>query len=140
MYVALRSFMSNPLFGLGLGSHPVSYDRFFEAGVSSGFIVDVNEYNVLCKGDSGSLLLRLFSETGLFGVVTVLYFVFGLRIRFNVKSALAVMSNAIFILFVLRLFRLGHYFYNGLFYFVWIYYFAYKFNSGDHDKAILKNP
>jgi hypothetical protein len=121
-FVAFKSFMSNPLFGRGLGSHPISYDEFICRGVSNVFW----RASGINQADGNSLFLRLISETGLFGIVVVFYFIFKFRLKRGDNKNLQILSNAIFVLFVVQLIRQGHYFYNGLFFFVWMYYFTYK--------------
>ena len=129
-YVAYKSFADNPLIGHGLGSHPLSYDKIIQPG-SSGTIwySDYPKYPPVNREDAGSLFLRLASETGLLGLFVVFYFLFKFRIRNTENINLHIISKAIFVLFLLQLFRQGHYFYNGLFFFVWIYYFAYKISN-----------
>lgn len=131
-FVAFNSFIDNLLFGLGLGSHPVSYDKFLSLGVAKGLMQYnylTSKYPEVCKGDAGSLFLRLLSETGLFGIIAVFYFIFKFRVKSDSNKNLLIISNAVFILFILQLLRQGHYFYNGLFFFVWIYYFAYRISK-----------
>jgi len=138
-FVAFKSFMANPLFGHGLGSHPVSYDKFIRLGAPYGFWqADRPE---VCKGDSGSLFLRLLSEIGLFGIAIAFYFIFRFRLKMGNNRKLEIISNGIFILFILYLLRQAHYFYNGLFFFVWVYYFAYKIHnkSGSGILAVEKS-
>ncbi len=126
-FISYKSFIDNPLFGRGLGSHPMSYDEFIGSGVSIG--VGLEDATIVNKDDAGSLFLRLVSETGLFGIIVVLYFLFGFRLKMSDKNELQIINNAIFILFILQLFKQGHYFYNGLFFFIWVYYFAYKISN-----------
>ncbi|MDD5560587.1 MAG: hypothetical protein PHT50_00435 [Candidatus Omnitrophica bacterium] len=131
-FIAFNSFINNFLFGMGLGSHPVSYDKFFNLGVSRGFLyptLPVGQTIEVCKGDSGSLFLRLVSETGIFGIIIVFFFIFRFRLKMDNNHKLQIISNGIFILFILYLLRQAHYFYNGLFFFVWVYYFAYKIHN-----------
>jgi len=123
-FIAFKSFTDNPLFGHGLGSHPITYDKYIRLGASIGLWKD--NYPVVNKQDAGSLFLRLISETGLFGIIVVFYFLFKFRLRFSENNNMQIISNAIFILFIVQLLRQGNYFYNGLFFFVWVYYFAYK--------------
>lgn len=131
--VAYQSFIDNILFGSGLGSHPISYDKFvlssFGGDISQGF---GDEYIGVNKGDANSLLLRLASETGLFGVIAVLCFVIKYYLRKGYNSDLQVINNAILTLFIVSLVRQGHYFLNGLFFFVWLYYFAYRIDKRTH--------
>lgn len=124
-FVAFKSFISSPLFGRGLGSHPISYDEFIGTDVSNVFWW-AEGYTGVNKYDANSLFLRLVSETGLFGIIVVFYFIFKFFVKSSDNKNLQIINNAIFILFVVQLLRQGHYFYNGLFFFVWMYYFAYK--------------
>lgn len=123
-FVAYKNFTDSPLFGRGLGSYPISYNEVIYSGVSGGFWR--KDVPVLNSDDAGSLFLRLVSETGLFGIILVLYFVFKFRLKNSGNRNLQIISNAIFIMFMMQLLKQGHYFYNGLFFFVWLYYFAYK--------------
>jgi O-antigen ligase len=125
-FVAFKSFIGNPFFGRGLGSHPLSYDEFIYPNNAN--ILWQNKYANYAgvnRLDANSLFLRLVSETGLLGIIIVFYFIFRFRLKHCDKS-LGIISNATFVLFILQLIRQGHYFYNGLFFFVWVYYFAYK--------------
>ena len=55
-FVAYKSFISNPLFGNGLGSHPISYNKFI-----SGISGDIYRPGILLlnKNDANSLFFRL---------------------------------------------------------------------------------
>ena len=122
-FVMCQSFMDSPLFGHGFGSHPVSYDAYIH---TNGRFMD--GYPEANKMDASSLLLRLLSETGLFGTIAVFYFIFRFRLKISTshKNNLQIINNSILILFVLQLLKQGHYFYNGLFFFVWMYYFSHQ--------------
>ena len=127
-FVAFKSFFESPLFGHGLGSHPVSYDKFIPRHVPGVFWHEL--YTGVNKKDAGSLILRLVSEAGLFGIIAVFYFIFKFFIKNKGNIELKIANNSILVLFILQLIKQGHYFYNGLFFFVWIYYFAYKKSMG----------
>lgn len=119
--VAYKSFTGNPLLGSGLGSHPVSYDKYISS------IVDTKQQvYLLCKGDAGSMFLRLVSETGLLGLMGVFYFIRRFYVSRSHDMSLWVISNSIFCLFIITLIRMGHYFYNGFFFFIWLYYFSFR--------------
>ena len=122
--VAYNSLINNPLFGSGLGSHIISYDKYI------GNIVNLNKPNLLLnRQDANSLFLRLVSETGLFGIIIVFYFILRFYISRDDDKYLWIISNSVICLFLINLLRQGHYFYNGLFFFVWLYYFTYKNKS-----------
>ena len=138
-FVAYKSLTDNILFGHGLGSHPVSYDQYIVFDIDGGFWS--NKYPRANKADAGSLLLRLLSETGLFGTIAVLYFVFKFRLKMRDETDMTLISNAIFVLLILQLLKQGHYFYNGLFFFVWVYYFAYQIHRQKNRQMLqVKTP
>lgn len=123
-FVACKTFAMSPMFGHGLGSHPISYDRFIRSGISCGLWKEgITETN---KADASSLLVRLVSETGLVGVIAVLFFIWKFRVKKSGNRELYIVNNAVFVLFILQLLKQGHYFYNGLFFFVWLYYVSGK--------------
>lgn len=119
--VAVRSFKNNPLFGSGIGSHPVSYDRYIYEVIDSE-----QDPMILNKEDAGSLFFRLMSETGLLGILGFFYFIGRFYVSRKRDHRLWIISNSIVCLFVINLIRLGNFFYCGFIFFVWTYYFANK--------------
>lgn len=133
--VAYFSFTENPLFGSGLGSHQVSFRRNIGKRVPYSLTG-----HVLNEKDAASLFLRLLSETGILGIMIFFLFIFSFFISKHADKTnyLWVISNAILSLFFLRLFRTGHYFTQGFFFFIWVYYFAkikLKLMNNDAKKA-----
>jgi hypothetical protein len=119
--VALKSFQHNLLFGSGIGSHPLSYDKYIAQVASPGFNrVYIN------REDAGSLFFRIVSETGLLGVSLTFYFIFRFYVSKKKDQYYWVISNAILCLLILNLLRQGNYFYLGFMFFVWAYYFTGK--------------
>lgn len=129
-YVAKENFKRNPLFGTGLGSHPIAFDKYSLTQSSDVIQITFN------KADANSMFLRLLSETGLYGVSFILYFL--LRHFFwRGKSAddeYWIMSSALGIIIVLYLLRQGHYFLNGFPFFLWMYYHTWKINKEERLK------
>lgn len=121
--VAFNSFSHNPIFGSGLGSHRISHEKYITKYVSKKKI----DYNINYQ-DAASLFLRLLSEAGLYGLIVFMVFILKHHlIKSNDKSnILWVINNAIMAYFVIRLIRNGHYFNEGFYLFVWMYYFSYK--------------
>jgi hypothetical protein len=66
MHVALENLEYSNYLGSGLGSHGEAFERF--NGLR--YVQNVPEFN---KEDSGSLLIRLPSELGIFGFLLILY-------------------------------------------------------------------
>jgi O-antigen ligase len=119
--VAWHSFKSNPLFGSGLGSHELSYDKFINKAI------DVTKVPGFANAkDANSLFFRLMSETGLFGLVFIFIFIVTFYLKYSSRrqSHLWVINNASLSMIALRLVRQGHYFVDGFFFFIWLYYFS----------------
>ncbi|MBD78442.1 MAG: hypothetical protein CL840_05950 [Crocinitomicaceae bacterium] len=120
-HVAMKSFQENPLFGGGLGSHPISFEKYSltkNVGVS-GF-----DWN---SQDANSMFLRLVSETGLFGVVLFLWILIKFYVfRKDSKDDYWLISNAILVIILLNFIRQGHYFLHGFPFYVWMYYYNYR--------------
>lgn len=123
--VAKENFKTNFLLGTGVGSHPVAFEKY-----SIAKEIKVYGFN-LNSQDANSMLLRLISETGLFGVGIFLFLIIKCYVPRNreIDTNHWLISNGILIMILLNLFRQGHYFLNGFPFFVFLYYFnslAYK--------------
>jgi hypothetical protein len=120
--VALKNFQSNFVFGSGLGSHPVAFEKHSLAKDFKVFGFNLN------SADANSMFLRLISETGLFGVTVFLFIIFKFYVRRNedYDSYHWLVSNAILLMLLLNLLRQGHYFLNGFPFFVMLYCYNYS--------------
>lgn len=121
--VAGNGFKESPLFGSGLGAYEGVWKRYIFKVIT----LDKSKIKELSNDkDANSLFLRLLVETGLFGVCLVLFFIFRFYIRKkeDPPGRLWLINNSILCMFILRLIRQGHYFSDGVFFFVWLYYFA----------------
>lgn len=119
LHVATQSFVSDPLFGSGLGSHYLSYEKHI-----GGFVDLLTTRKLfLNREDASSLGLRLLSETGLAGIALVLWFLLGNRLpmRQDPGGRLWVVNHGILLLFIARIIRFGNYFDLGCFLFFWMY-------------------
>jgi hypothetical protein len=117
--VATENFKTNFLFGSGIGSHPVAFDKYSLAKNFKVFGFNSN------GADANSMLLRLISETGIFGVSIFLFIIFRCYVRRDEKNETYhwLVSNSILIMILLNLFRQGHYFLNGFPFFIILYYY-----------------
>lgn len=121
-HVATENFKRNPLFGTGLGSHQVAYAKYSLAK-QFGNIYDFN------SADANSMFLRIVSETGLFGIIFIFLFLikyFILKDNDHSPNEYWLISNAVLVVIILQLLRMGNYTYNGFFFYMWMYYFAKK--------------
>lgn len=121
--VALKNFSSNFLIGTGLGSHPVAFDRYSDAKHIEVYGFAQNYQ------DASSMLLRLISETGIFGTFLMLLILFKCFVKKSIEVAIPdhfwIISASIFVLITVNLLRQGNYFLNGFPLFVWLYYYNY---------------
>lgn len=137
--VALENFKTNFMFGSGIGSHQYAFEKF-----SIAKTIKVYGFN-LNSADANSMLLRLISETGLFGVSIFVFIIFkGYVLRDPDRpSNHWLISNGILVMILLNLFRQGHYFLNGFPFFVLLYLYnkiAYeKFRADNLLSNDLKN-
>lgn len=117
--VALENFKTNFIFGTGIGSHLIAFDKYSKA---KDFVVRGFNFN---SADANSMLLRLISETGLFGVTVFLVIIVKGYVK-RVEETTTnhwLISNALLVMILLNLFRQGHYFLNGFPFFVLLYVF-----------------
>jgi hypothetical protein len=124
--VTKQAFLNNPIFGNGLGSRLLLYDKYI------GDVVNVKKAPALINREGGnSLFLRVLSELGLFGTILVFIFLYRFHLfkKQDKTNYLWIISCAVLIMFLLRLIRSEHYFNGGLFFFVWLYYFTWKSNN-----------
>lgn len=123
--VAFENFKRNPILGTGLGSQETAFDRYSLTRFTDVIQIDFN------KSDANSMFLRLMSETGLYGILFIIIFLFKHHIP-RTKSANDynwIISNGILMVILLYLARQGHYFINGFPFFLWCYYYVSKSNK-----------
>lgn len=119
--IAFENFSTNFLVGTGLGSHPVAFEKY-------SITKNVQQYGFNNNNqDANSMLLRLLSETGLFGTILMLGVVFKNFVRRNsyldVPDHFWIISGGILTMVIVNFLRQGHYFLNGFPFFIWLYYF-----------------
>lgn len=119
-HIAWTNLKEHPLFGTGLGSHPMAYNKY--SYTKSVVKVKGIEFN---KQDANSMFFRLMSETGLFGLAFVFLLIFKCYVGYNGddEDNHWIISGAILIIILLYLLRQGNYFLNGFPFFVWLYYY-----------------
>lgn len=134
-HVALENFKRNPLFGTGLGSHPVAFDKYSLTNLEGAVEIDFN------KMDANSMFLRLMSETGIYGLFVMIFFIFKCWVwrQRSADKTMWVMSNGIAVMILLYMIRQGHYFLNGFPFFLWMFYYIYVENKKLMDGDSAKN-
>lgn len=124
-HVAWENFKRNPLFGTGLGSHPIAFDKYTLTNIEGAVQIDFN------KMDANSMFLRLMSETGLYGLSIMMLLLFRCWIFKGsaMDESTWVISNSLAIIILIYLLRQGHYFINGFPLFLWLYYYLHVQNK-----------
>ncbi len=125
LYVAKSNFIDHP-FGSGLGSHFYMYTQEYFTTMRSPEYIKTLKLDKLNSHDAASLFIRLLSELGIFGLILIFYL---MRLSSKVFSKSEnFLVQGIFIYFLLKLFRDGHYFPPEFYPFIWLFYFSIKEN------------
>jgi hypothetical protein len=124
--IARDSFLDNPLFGSGLGSHPLIYEKTFLKYFPPNYLKGYGPQN---QQDANSRFLRLMSETGLLGLVLFLASVVAFmapksKVNSPQSKELVAINYAVLVYIILGLIRNGNYINVGFFLFYFLYYFS----------------
>jgi hypothetical protein len=119
--VTYEHLKTNFLFGGGLGSHPIAFNKY---SIAKDWKVKGFNNN---SADASSMLLRLLSETGVIGALLFIVFIFKCYVKYNpfYSSYHWLISNSILVMILLNLFRQGNYILLGFPFFVLLYYYNY---------------
>jgi len=124
-YVTEKVFWNSPILGNGLGSHELSHKKYIDNLPGAELIPD--DLRLLNSTNAAALFLRIISDLGLLGVVLVFYFI---KKNYANSDDFYIVSRAILIYFLYKLFRDGHYFSPEMYFFVAGYYYLYKESVG----------
>ncbi len=119
-FVAKENFKQNPLFGSGLGSHEIAFQKYNLNYMLGG----IYEFNA---PDANSMFLRILSELGIMGLLFVTLFIFKFYVSKNLgedeDETYWLISNALLVIILTQLLRQGNYTFNGFIFFGFMYYF-----------------
>jgi len=122
MFVTEQVFKNYPVFGAGLGSHPESHKLYIsKLSGQETFLDKGSNLANLNAEDANSLFLRILSELGIVGIFLVFFFM--IKDYSSVTANSSIISRAILIYFIYKLFREGNYFSPEMYFFVFLYYF-----------------
>ncbi len=121
VFVVQKVFLQSPIIGNGLGSHYLSREKY--VGKIEG-VEGFEQYLGLNYKDANSLFLRIVSDFGLIGVLLVILFL--AKNYISETGNANIISKAILIYLLLKLFREGHYFPPEMYFFATAYYFNRK--------------
>ena len=123
--VKIASMSTKDNFGLGTGwgSYALEHDKYIDSVYYMSYGRDLN------REDGNSLVVRVLTELGVLGIITIIIFIIKFYTGTNKNKEYNIISNAILIAFILRLIRCGHYFQGEALLFVIIYIKVYKENN-----------
>lgn len=131
--VAQQNFRHHPIMGTGLGSHAKAFDKYNKFNIETIWWAKLN------REDASSMFIRLISETGILGLLVVLYFLLKFHVskKHSFNESNWVISNALLVLMFVFLLRQGNYVAYAFPLFVLMYYYVYKMNK--EQKSISSN-
>ncbi|ESU24176.1 hypothetical protein FEDK69T_06130 [Flavobacterium enshiense DK69] len=121
IFIAKENITDHP-FGSGIGSHVYMHEKVYLKEMRAPQYLRAQDKHTINSSDANSLFVRIMSEMGILGLALVLFFMSKAWLVFKSTHYL---SQGIFIYFLLKLFRDGHYFPPELFFFVWFLYYDY---------------
>lgn len=116
-YVAMQNIKSNPLFGTGLGSHELAFNKY-----NLNFLI--SKWYVLNTPDANSMGLRIISELGILGILFTFFFIknnFVMQKPTDTSTAW-IISSALLVIIIIQLLRQGNYTFSGFLFFAYLYY------------------
>ncbi len=125
LHIAKKNVTDHPL-GSGIGSHyPMHTERYGKEMRPPPFLITLKLQETNAT-DANSLFIRICSELGLIGFGLVAFGLYKASACFTSKEMY--FGQGVFIYFLLKLFRDGHYFPPELFFFIWMFYYTYREN------------
>ena len=117
IYVMNRVLQEHPILGNGIGSHGESFYRYIGDLPLGNY--EGNDLAYVNSEDASAMGTRLLSDMGFSGAVLLIWFVW--RFRPEGDSEIDAMSKAIWIYFLIKIFRGGTYFEDEQYFFVCFY-------------------
>ena len=123
IFIAKENITDHPL-GSGIGSHHYMHTQRYLKEMRPPEYLRKQGRHVDNSFDANSLFTRVVSEFGIIGFILIVYILLiGVKCY---ESPTLYMAQGIYIYFLLKLFRDGHYFPPELFFFIWLFYFSFK--------------
>jgi hypothetical protein len=121
--IAGQSFEAHPYTGAGLGSHELSYKKYFDRFLDKNLKKMYGDFNTK---DANSLFIRMLSEGGLIGlgllfVAIFSFFVYKKGINNPQLYYLTLINQGVFLMLLVRLLRTGNYIGQGFYFFFFLY-------------------
>jgi hypothetical protein len=129
MFIAKKNIADHPL-GSGIGSHHYMHTEIYSKQMRTPKYIRIEHKQFDNSFDANSLFTRICSEFGFIGMFLVFFVLYKASNCYKYPDLY--FAQGIFIYFLLKLFRDGHYFPPELFFFIWLFYFTVK----EHYKTI----
>lgn len=122
IFIMKNNVTDHPL-GSGIGSHHWMHTQRYLKEMRPPEYLVIQSRHTDNSFDANSLFTRIASEFGLIGVLLVIWV---LAKGSRVFSTTDYVSQGIFVYFLLKLFRDGHYFPPEFYFFIWLFFYSYK--------------
>jgi hypothetical protein len=134
-YVTIKTFLSNPLIGVGLGGYQFAYNKYIGAIGSSVQDPDLLTLNMF---DASSLFFRTAAEMGLLGLIALIGFlIICSRVRGDQHIAI---RNALMPFMIVRMGRFGAWFSCEIYFFVGLFLLNYLHSRALYGTARRPRP
>lgn len=133
IFIAKENVKDHPL-GSGIGSHHYQHVKQYIQDVRPPKYIRIQKKHTDNSFDANSLFTRICSEFGLIGFLLVAFALYKTASCFSDNELY--FCQGVFIYFLLKLFRDGHYFPPELFFFIWLFYYLYKDREEEKKKVI----
>lgn len=123
-YITFNNFKDHPL-GTGLGSYGYQHDIYLK-DLNLPEFIHILGLEDLNKDDANSMFLRITSDFGLFGLIAIFGFLWlGIyaKIR-NYDSEKKAICLGMFIYFLIKFIRMGHYFPEEMYFFLFMFLYT----------------
>jgi hypothetical protein len=138
-YISINNFLDHPL-GTGIGSFAYQHDVYIK-DLSVPDYAEIYGTKNLNKEDANSMFLRILSDFGFIGLFAIGAFIFigGYVLIKDYDSEKKTICIGVFIYFLLKLLRMGHYFPEEMFFFLFMFFFSLpKITLKLSDNKVLK--
>lgn len=123
LFVAKNNITEHP-FGTGIGSHLYMHNKVYLKKMRPPEYLRVQHLQAINATDANSLFTRIVSEMGVLGFLLVVVLMYKASKIYSAEEL--IMAQGIFIYFILKLFRDGHYFPPELYFFIWYFYYSFQ--------------
>lgn len=130
MFITKKNITDHPL-GSGIGSHHYMHTQVYLKEMRPPKYIRIENKETDNSFDANSLFTRISSEFGFIGMSLVFFVLYIASSCF--KTTDLYFAQGVFIYFLLKLFRDGHYFPPELFFFIWLFYFTLKERNNGHE-------